>query len=304
MSKKSENVSPEKQEPLKAQKSGAGENSKPSGVVDFNLYKNNKNMTVPDCELAYEYLERAQASCSCATAAKYAKMALELDPTLTDAKLLLAVHQSKNPEDLQVRLEKLLKEEEEYLKTLDIDEESCAGNYYQIFETRPYLKVYKEYAETLIVQGKMRKAAEACSKICFLNEEDNLGSRYTLMTLYAYLEDRSSAEKLFGKYPEYSSFVLLPMTALYYKLEDIDAASECLRILSENNGELKKAVQIIKSGDERTLMEIMSSPYYVPFSAEEFVFAFMDSVYLYNTMPCFLKWLERSLPKRKTKSKK
>lgn len=279
------------------------ENSQPAIIIDFNSHKKAEPAKTIELD-AYDYLEKAQQASSRSSAIKYAKMALELDPTLTDAKTFLVISQSKKPEILQANLEKLLKEEEDYLKTLDITEKNCAGDYYQILETRPYIRAYNTYMESLITQGKMRKAAQAGRKICFLNENDNLGTRYTLMTLYAYLEERSLAEELYQKYTENCSLMLLPLIALYYKLDDTASASKYLNILYENNKNLKKALQALKSGDKYALMDIIDSPYYVPYSEGEFIIAFMDNLFLYDTIPTFVKWLEDNIPKRKAKAKK
>lgn len=300
MSNKPEKTSQEKQDALNEKTSKSEKDTHSADIIDLNSYKSAKTAQLD----AYDYLEKAQLARTNSTAVKYAKMALELDPTLTDAKIIIAVKQSKSPEILQLNLEKLLREEEAYLKTLDITEEKCAGDYYQIFETRPYLRAYKEYVEILIAQGKMRKAVQACNKICLLNESDNLGSRYTLMALYAHLEEHILAEELYQKYTENNSFMLLPLIALYYKQDDTDSASKYLNILYENNKNIKKAIQILNSRDENMLMNIIDSPYYIPYSEEEFIIAFMDNLFLYGPIPAFVKWLTDNIPKRKIKARK
>lgn len=303
MSNKSEKISKERQDALKKETSSTDENIQPAAIIDLYSYKSVKSAKTAQLD-AYDYLEKAQQAHSGSTAVKYAKMALELDPTLTDAKIIIAVKQSKSPEILQLNLEKLLREEEDYLKTIDITEENCAGDYYQIFETRPYLRAYKEYVEILVMQGKMRKAVQACNRICFLNESDNLGIRYTLMALYAYLEEHILAEELYQKYTENNSFMLLPLIAFYYKQDDTDSASKYLNILYENNKNIKKAIQILNSRDENMLMNIIESPYYIHYSEEEFIIAFMDNLFLYGPIPAFVKWLTDNIPKRKIKARK
>lgn len=254
---------------------------------------------------AYDYLEKAQTAASPASAVKFAKKALELDPTLIEAELLIAIHQAKDSAQMQSALEGLLKKEEARLAKENITEEQCAGEYYLIFETRPYLRLYQMYIETLITQGKIRKAVEACSKVLMLNDNDNLGVRYTLMAVYAMLEERTLAEALYQKYPEEGSSMLLPMLALYYKLDDTEAATDCLKRLCANNKSVKQAVKILRKGDEVQMMEILGSPYYSPFSKEELVIAYCDNILLY--MPIgddFLKWVETHIPTKSTSGKK
>lgn len=265
-------------------------------AMDY-LNSNKNKINEPD---AYDFLEKAQEADSNSKAIQFAQKALELDPTLTDAKLLILLRQTKDAAALQGGIEVLLKEEEAFLREMDITEKKDAGEYYLIFETRPYLRLCAAYIDVLISQGKMRKAVEICKKVCYLNESDNMGVRYTLMALYAYLEERFLAEELYQKYPEENSFTLLPMIAMYYKLDDTDKAVQCLKRLYSCNKHVKKAVQLLKKKNDYEIMEIMSIPYYSPYSLEEVVIAFTDNIFLYEPLDNFLKWCAEHLPKKTT----
>ena len=94
-------------------------------------------------------MEKAQEADSNSKAIQFAQKALELDPTLTDAKLLILLRQTKDAAALQGGIEVLLKEEEAFLREMDITEKKDAGEYYLIFETRPYLRLCAAYIDKL-----------------------------------------------------------------------------------------------------------------------------------------------------------
>ena len=71
--------------------------------------------------------------------------------------------------------------------------EENIGSFYMIHETRPYIRALGTYMDDLIGLGKFRAAIRAGLNIIRLNENDNLGIRYDLMALYAFMEDVSSA---------------------------------------------------------------------------------------------------------------
>lgn len=74
------------------------------------------------------YLEKAQIAASPASAVKFAKKALELDPTLIEAELLIAIHQAKDSAQMQSALEGLLKKEEARLAKEILPRSSVPGN--------------------------------------------------------------------------------------------------------------------------------------------------------------------------------
>ncbi len=229
---------------------------------------------------------------------EYARRALELDPDLLDAEYLLTALHAKVTGSYQAELEALLKKGETQLLGKSITRKSDAGEYYASHETRPYLRVYKAYIDLLIAEGKLRKAVEACKDVLYLNEGDNMGVQYTLMVLYALLEDRELGEALYQNYPEESSFMLLPLIALYYRLDDKDKATEWLSVLTARIKGVKKALKELLRMDEYDLANLSQLPYYSPFTAEELQLAYTGYDYLYGTMPDFVPWMIASLPQK------
>ena len=249
---------------------------------------------------AFDYLDMARQATSKTKTIQFAQKALQLDPTLIDAKFLILSKQAKNVRIFQSGLEGLLKEEADHLQKQGITEEKTAGEYYHILETRPYLRLLAAYVDVMISQGKMRRAVEICKKICYLNEADNMGVRFTLMALYAYLEEPALAEELYCRYQTDNCYTLLPMIAMYYKLEDTEKAVQYLERLCSWNHHVKKAVQILKKEDEYELMQIADTPYFSPGSWEEVIIAYMDNIFLYGELDDFLNWITERLPKKTT----
>lgn len=247
---------------------------------------------------AYDYLDLAYDATSKKKTEEYARKALELDPDLLDAEYLLTSLHAKVTGSYQVELETLLKKGETQLLGKGITRKRDAGEYYTLHETRPYLRVYKAYIDLLIAEGKLRKAVEACKDVLYLNEGDNMGVRYTLMVLYALLEDRESGEALYQNYPEESSFMLLPLIALYYRLDDQAKATEWLSVLTGCVKGVKKALRELLRMDEYDLASLSNIPFYSPFTAEEIQLAYAGYGYLYGTMPDFVSWMIASLPQK------
>ena len=173
--------------------------------------------TTPD---VYDYLEMAEEAFDAKEAIRYAKKALKLDPYCLDAEMIIAKAKSEDMEALKKNMEKVICKGEEQLVQRNISKEENAGIFYGIFETRPYMRARKEYLDLLIEQGRYRHAIREAEELIRLNENDNLGIRYRLMALYSYFEDSDSANALLTKYPEESAFMLLPVIALYYKMEN------------------------------------------------------------------------------------
>ena len=242
--------------------------------------------TTPD---VYDYLEMAEEAFDAKEAIRYAKKALKLDPYCLDAEMIIAKAKSEDMEALKKNMEKVICKGEEQLVQRNISKEENAGIFYGIFETRPYMRARKEYLDLLIEQGRYRHAIREAEELIRLNENDNLGVRYRLMALYSYFEDSDSANALLTKYPEESAFMLLPVIALYYKMENNKKMKSYIRKLKNRNPELLDALDMLASGGEEGEMEaILQMPMYSPFSVEEVILAFSEEMYLYGPMNGFL----------------
>lgn len=238
---------------------------------------------------AYDFLEQAENADTANEAIKYAKKALKLDPYCLDAELVIAQAKAESIDVFVKDVKKIIQKGEEQLKETGIQMEEEVGNFYGILETRPYMRIRKEYLDLLLEQGRFRSAMGEAEEMIRLSENDNLGVRYSLMALYCYFEDEKKAMELFHKYQEDSAFILLPLIALYYKMDDIKKMQKYIRKLMNRNSDLQEALEMIMNSDNNDeILDIMSLKAYKPFSGEEFILAFSEGVYLYMPMNHFL----------------
>lgn len=238
---------------------------------------------------AYDYLEMAEDTFDAKEAIQYAKKALKVDPYCLDAEMIIATAKAGNMEELKKNIEKVIRKGEEQLAQRNISKEKDAGDFYGLFETRPYMRVRKEYLDLLIAQGRYRHAIREAEELIRLNENDNLGVRYRLMALYSYFEDADSVNSLLDRYPEESAFMLLPVIALYYKMENNKKMKSYIRKLENRNPELLEALEMLAgNGDEDEMEAILHAPMYRPFSVEEVLLAFSQEMFLYEPMNGFL----------------
>lgn len=260
--------------------------------VDKFIQNYNQNLEKNTKMDEYDFLEKAQNAATDSEAIKYARKALKLNPYCLDAELIIAESKAENIDVLVKEVKKIIQKGEEQLKERGIKMEEDAGSFYGILETRPYMRVRNEYLQLLLEQGKFRSAIGEAEEMIRLCENDNLGVRYTLMALYCYYEDEKKAMELFHKYPEDTTFMLLPLIALYYKMDDVKKMRKYIRKLANRNPELQEAMEIMLNPDDNgkndKLLDIMSSEMYRPFSKEEFILAFSESFYLYMPMKHFL----------------
>ena len=186
------------------------------------------------------YLDLAMEAEDVKVARKNAQRALTIDPYCTDAELLLIDLMDITPEEVKKRFEKLIKKTEKHLEEEGYFAEENIGSFYMLHETRPYIRALGAYMDDLIGLGKFRAAIRTGVNIIRLNQNDNMGVRYDLMALHAFMEDVSSAEGLFAAYEEESAGMLFPLILLYYKVDDYSKARKYLKLLAKRNPDLKK----------------------------------------------------------------
>ena len=237
---------------------------------------------------SYDYLEMAEGADTAEEAIKYAQKALKLDPYCLDAEMIIAQAKSETIDDFKKNLEKIIQKGEKQLIQRGISMEEDAGQFYGILQTRPYMRIRKAYLDLLLEMGRFRSAVSEAEELLRLCENDNLGIRYSLMALYSYFEEESKTLELFQKYKEDTAFMLLPLIALYYKIDNAKKMRTYILKLKNKNPDFQKALEIIMSGDEEELSEFTSMEMYRPFSVEEVILAISEGAYLYLPMNHFL----------------
>ena len=173
-----------------------------------------------------------------------------------------------------------------------------------IAETRPYMRLYNSYVDSLIVTRKFRKAAAESEKMLQLCENDNLGIRYRLMHIYAYLEEEAAAQRLYRQYEkENCTMFLLPLAVLYYKLDDLKTAAGYLKQLFQVNPECKIFFALqdvepekIEEAINASMDKLAETGGYKPGSLEEFLVITQEEQYLYESEASFWIWAMRNSP--------
>lgn len=204
-------------------------------IKEFINQYNSGTLDVPDTDYdkaAVKFEEALNAS-SEKKSIKLAKEALKIDPTYVDAKLFLIPFEYTG-EDVLAELDKIIEAEEKKLKQEGYFDN--VGEFYTMWQTRPYMRALENKAMVLIEYGKMGLARDVLEKMIKLNENDNLGARYILAAVYAYFEDEKSFNKLIKKYKGDNSLSFLASKlCLYYKLGNNKKALEILEEIKEQN---------------------------------------------------------------------
>ena len=251
-----------------------------------------------------EDLQRAYDAESKAETLKYAKRSLKNNPRNVEAETLIAQCQAKSEDDLQKKYLKILEKEEKNLKNDGIWEDESIGDFWLIAETRPYMRLYNSYVDSLIVTRKFRKAATESEKMLQLCENDNLGIRDRLMHIYAYLEEETAAQRLYRQYEEENcTMFLLPLAVLYYKLDDLKTAAGYLKQLFQVNPECKIFFALqdvepekIEEAINASMDKLAETGGDKPGSLEEFLVITQEEQYLYESEASFWIWAMRNSP--------
>ena len=156
--------------------------------------------------------------------------------------------------------------------------------------TEKTAKTADDYLE-LAEAGMMTLAARQYEEMIRLSENDNLGARYSLMHVYAYLEQEEPALKLHKKYDGYEETqMLLPLSVLYFKRGDFDKAEEYLKRLCAANKDTKKFFRAIKRDKLDHYVEEISGYGYRPFTIQELIVELMENSFLFRTVPLYMEW--------------
>ncbi len=250
------------------------------------------------------YMELADNAASKKKKLEYLKKALELEPDNVDIKheYILYSLEGKPHERLNA-LQALLQRETEHLR-----DEGCfaenAGDFWAVLETRPYMRLRDDYMDTLIHLGMIHRAIDEGTDMLRLCENDNLGIRYRLMHLYAYMEDEQNAAALYKKFCDYDETqMLLPLAILYYKLGDEEKAEHYLTRLAACNKDISKFLKALDKNDTEDIF-YMPSFGYCPNTYEELQSELRENVFLFMSVQDFPSWASEHLPKRTSKAKK
>lgn len=183
-------------------------------------------------EKAYDLMDQAMEVESDEEAKQLIEQAIQLKPDFLDAKIELILFIEDNFERIK-ELEKLEKEEKEKLIKEGYFDKENIPHFYDILETRPYIRLLANIAMSYQLIGSYRKAMELYETMITLNENDNLGVRYSLMGIYALLEENDKMKQLVKKYPEDSVPFHLFQFASNFKSLDLKNARNHIKVLQQ-----------------------------------------------------------------------
>ncbi len=252
------------------------------------------------------YMDLADEAASTKKKKEYLRKALGLEPDNVDAEReLIMCDYDVKPHECLKALEELIQkeatrlEQEGYYKDI--------GDFWGIFETRPFMRTHACYLDALIQLGMLRRAIDEAEEMLRLCEDDNLGIRYYLIHLYAYMEDEEHAVALHNRFDGYDETqMLLPLSILYYKLGKEENAEECLQRLAVSNKDTKKFLNDFAKRQEETIdkmLEAGMSLGYRPYTYDEFLLELSQFHFLFFSVPEFPKWALQHLPKRNSRKK-
>lgn len=242
------------------------------------------------------FLDRAQTARSRRERLKWIRKARRLEPDYVDAALMEIEATAENPYEQEGRLFELQRKAEKLLREQGCFGKDSIGDFWFIIETRPYMRVCHLYVETLLMNRKMRLAAKECESMLRLCSGDNLGVRYTLIHIYAYLEEEKAAQKFFKACEEECGTRFpLAMALLSYQLGKEDAARQYLQMLLNNNKDTKKFFSAYGTKKMETYIS-KANPYaYRPNTMEELFLIFTDHAYAYEEAHAFFFWAKMVL---------
>ena len=238
---------------------------------------------------ADDYLDMAYEAETPEECIEYAKKALKEDKNCLDAKLLIIQSEGVS-ESSKNQLENVIKGETKRLEKEGYFDKENIGHFYGMLETRPYMRIRGAYIDLLIHMGKYGKAVSECEDLIRLNENDNMGIRDNLMTLYAALEEVDSAKALCRKYKEDSFSMLYPLALLYYKLDDYDNAKSTLKKIISRNEDYKDFLAEGLALSDEEIHVILNSGMYRPDTIEEVLLVLRDSSAIVGLAESFNEW--------------
>jgi tetratricopeptide (TPR) repeat protein len=261
--------------------------------AEYNLKCKEQKESAP--ETADDYLDLAEQVTSKKKSVEYLHKALELEPDNLDARLQLILRTAEQPDERRLALQELLDAADKQMEKSGAFKE-YAGEFWTAFETRPYMRVRYTYFDVLISCGMMRRAIDEGQRLLELCENDNLGVRYQLMHLYAYMEDEMHALALHKQFDSYEETqMLLPLAVLYYKLNQFDKAEDYIKRLAKANKDTKKFLRAAARDQLDDYIGEMSPYGYRPFTMEELLDELMHTSYLFNSVPYFFAWASKVL---------
>ncbi len=173
------------------------------------------------------------------------------------------------------------------------------GDFWLVYETRPYMTACCQYLSALMENGFVTKAIKEGERLLELCKSDNLGVRYDLMHLFALAENKEKAEELFKAYDEeQTSQMMLPLCFLYYKIGETETAEKLLLKIKKINKDLLKFIKKVLADDVYFKVTKMLGTGYRPNTIEELLVEYDRYYNIFESCPLFFDWAKAVLSEK------
>ena len=263
--------------------------------------ENEPPLTEETAEDVFDWLQLANRARSKKAKKRCLEKAKELDPKNLDILSSLLFLEKRECYEELPDVERLLALGKDDLRERKIYQQSI-GDFYQVMETRPYIRLMYAYMLMLKQCMMLRKAIAVGKEILKLNNNDNMGVRYTLMHLYVYMEDEYNALKLTRQFKDESRSVgfQLPLALLYFQE---GKREEAKGLLQDLNRTYRGFRSFLKDAAEQTLLEEFEQiDEYGLYTEDELINCYQEEFFLWSTRQEFFQWGRKALtPPRKKK---
>lgn len=219
--------------------------------------------------------------------------AIEIDPACVDAYLLF-LDALPPPEDVEMTILEIIVDAAAFILGPGIFEQET-GAFWDLVETRPYMRARARLADALWSAGEYDDAVAHYEGLLDLDTTDHQGIRYRLLTSYLDMGEEKSAAALIDEYPEDDSPYWLYTRALLAFRERGDGEDALARL--QDAARANPQIPDYLVGGGRLPPQSDSADADEP---EEAVAYARDFRLIWRRVPGALAWLERSrseLPK-------
>lgn len=208
------------------------------------------------------------------------------------AQMIVAALSTSDLINRKKKFEKIIKKAHDKLTKDGIVDENDIGHYWLIHQARPYMIARNDYLDLLLELGMLRKASIEANELIKLSDGDNMGVRFTLMHIFAALEDEEGALSLINIFGDEEVEFLVPLSVLYFKLDDLKKSEKYLRKAQLTNKYTKELFESL-TGDYEPDFEPSES--YMYNSLEQLENMYLDNKFLYEPLFEYLFWADEIL---------
>lgn len=256
----------------------------------------------------YDWLELSEQQHTKKAQRECLEKAKELEPKNLDVLMRLLLLEKKSFWEYIPEVQKILALGKEDLKERKLYRESM-GDFYMVLETRPYMRVLQFYLTILAGSYMIQQAIAVAKEMLKLNQNDNLGARYTLMALYVYTEDEFNVRKLIREHKEEedSAFFTMPLALLKFRQGKWEEAKAILEKVKAQYKGFTTFLRDAAAGRDALYDEDFQNDYYQPFTRSELITIVLDCDFLWDNAQEFFRWAKTAMTpakKRRVKSTK